>query len=191
MKLPNIALIGRTRSGKDLVYKMIEAQGHDTQRIAFGDALKERFYEIFPEYINKPKPIEHLIFFGQSMRKINEDVWVNATLGKIRVHNHLYKQYGLEEPSYIFTDVRQANEYEACQALKCVFVKVVASPDVRIERMEKLGEKVDPAVLHANTERELESFDYDYIIHNNGTPEMLELKVKALLKKIEKEVTQK
>lgn len=189
MTLPNIALIGRTRSGKDQVFKIIEAQGYDVQRVAFGDALKEKFYDIFPEYNNKPKPIEHLIFFGQSMRKINEDVWVNSTMGKLRVNEHFYEQYGLQKPTYVFTDVRQANEVEACKALNCVFIKIVASPDVRIARMEKLGEKVDVSVLHSNTERELESFDYDYIIHNNGSPETLAIKVKTVLKKIKKEIS--
>lgn len=181
MDIPHIALVGKTRSGKDQVYQILAQKGLHVQRVAFGDAMKEKFYELFPQYVGLPKPTGQIIHFGQSMRVIDEDVWIKLALNAIRVHAVLYDQYGIEPPSYVFTDVRQANELKAVKQLGAVVVKVEASPEVRVRRMRILGETPTQEVLHANTETDLDSFDYDYLIKNNGTHGELETAIDNLL----------
>lgn len=182
---PHIALIGKTRSGKDEVAQLLEGMGYPHERVAFGDIMKEKFYDIFPQYKGKPKPTKEIIHFGQSMRQIDENVWVNYLMGNIRGIQLFHDTYQIDRPVYVFTDVRQQNEYDACRELGCVTVKVVAGDALRVGRMLAIGEDPTEEVLKANTETELDKFETDYTIQNNGTLEDLAEEVKALMIKLE------
>ncbi|WP_144498213.1 hypothetical protein [Bacillus paralicheniformis] len=165
--LPNIALFAKTRSGKDEVFKILKEIGWDVERYAFGDAMKEKFYEIFPDIPREPKPIKAMIDFGEAMRKIDPYVWVKPTMNIMKRRKYELAQAGLQVPSFVVTDVRNWEEYRACKDAGFTMVKVWSSEKTRINRMRALGEEVSRKILDAPTEKRMDQFNYDFVIEND------------------------
>lgn len=182
MKLPNIGLIGKTRSGKDEIYKTLESMGFNVERIAFGDTMKEHFFKCFPHIPKEPKPIELLQQYGQAMREIDEDVWVKPVMEYIRQQKKLRKVMGLEVPAFVFTDIRQPNEYKTVASMEnTVLIKVKSSLENRVERMKALGETPTKEVLEAPTEKIIDKLDADIVLFNNGSLKQLRKQVEKLV----------
>jgi hypothetical protein len=188
--LPDIAFFGKMRAGKDEAFQVIESMGFHVKRVAFGDTMKERFFQTFPWIPKEPKPIAELIEYGQSMRGIDEDVWVRPTMARLKVARDILAQHGLNVPSAIFTDVRQPNELEACIALGCKIVYIHAHENVRVDRMLANGEKVSREVLDAPTEMYIDEWlaqeKADYVLTNNGDRNNLISQVTELIYQIQK-----
>lgn len=183
--LPDIALFAEMRSGKDEFFKILQELGFDVQRVAYGDMMKVKFFEMFPHIPHEPKPIKEIIHFGQSMRVIDPDIWVKLAIGQLKMNRRFIEGAGLKHSTAVFTDVRQLNEYNACKALGCVMVKLEASKEVRVQRMLSAGETVSEEILNASTETVLQSFPYDFKVTNNGTREELMKEVVELVYKIQ------
>lgn len=184
-RLPNIALVAPMRAGKDEFFLVLEELGFPVKRIAFGDAMKGMFRNTYPWIPTEPKPIELLQKFGQSLRSIDEDVFVKPTMSKLWFDQQLCKGQALELPTYVFTDVRQPNEFQAVRDAGFVTVRLEASEEVRIKRMLAQGEKVSKEILNAPTEQFLKSFNCDYTISNNGTREEFKKNIIELIYKIQ------
>ncbi|AVO23066.1 nucleoside kinase [Bacillus phage Anath] len=185
-RLPNIAVCARMRSGKDAFYEIAEELGYHVKRVAYGDTMKRMFHECFPAIPYEPKPIGHYQTFGQSLRAIDPDVFVRPTIGDVLVHKAHLAQYGIDVPAFIFTDVRQPNEFVACtERLNCITIRINASVETRTDRMRAKGEAVRFEILHAETERHLDNFPVNYTIDNNGTYTEYRQQVKNLLEKLE------
>lgn len=185
--LPDIALYAKMRSGKDEVFKILRDFDFNVKRVAYGDVMKEKFFELFPNIPVEPKPIKEIIHFGQSMRAIDPDIWVNHAIGRLKMERKMLEDYNIEHSSAVFTDVRQMNEYEACKALGCVMVRIDSMEHIRVGRMIKAGEAVSEEILRADTELVMDNFEPDYIVENNGTRADLERNVWDLIYKIQSE----
>lgn len=186
-KLPDIAFIAKMRSGKDEAFSILEELGYSVKRIAFGDSMKGMFSNSFPWIPMEPKPIQFLQHFGQSMRAIDEDVFVKPTLSKLWFEKKLAENnnYDYKPVSYIFTDVRQFNEYDAAvNQAGFIPVRIYASEETRIARMIANGETVSQEILNAPTERYLESFPVEYTISNDGTREEFKNEIIELIRKL-------
>jgi hypothetical protein len=188
--LPDIAFFGKMRAGKDEAFQVIKEMGFHVKRVAYGDVMKEKFFMTLPWIPQEPKPIAQLIQYGQSMRAIDEDVWVRQTMARLKVSRDIMAQHGLDIPSAIFTDVRQPNELEACIAMGCKIVYIHAHENVRIDRMLRAGEEVSTAVLNAPTEQHIDDWlaeeKADYVITNNGNRSQLIGQVTELIYQIQK-----
>jgi len=185
-QLPNIAIIGGTRSGKDTFYKYIKSLGYPVKRVAFGDVLKEQFHSIFTEIPVSPKPIKEYVEYGQALRSIDPLVFVRPTLGAVLSHRNWREQTFPDEPmSYIFTDIRQQNEMNAFKKLGGVVVRVFTDECEQSIRM--LMEGVTPTIemFDAPTEKYYKEFEYDHAITNIGTVEEYHEQIDQLLKHLE------
>jgi dephospho-CoA kinase len=183
--LPDIGLFAKTRSGKDEVFNVIKRMGFNAERVAFGDVMKEKFHETFPLIPKDPKPTRQLITFGQAMRSIDNDVWVRPTLNRKKLRADVLAQASLPVPTFVFTDIRQPNEYEAVKSSGAVMVRVEADEKLRAIRMLNLGEKPSPELFNAPTESFIDTFEADYVIYNNGSISDLEKQVTELIFKIQ------
>lgn len=183
--LPNIALTAKMRAGKDEVFKIIDSMGFDVERVAFGDFMKKHFFETFPHIPKEPKPIRLLQKYGQYMRDIYENVWVDKAMQYMEKRKEELSRAGLRVPSFIVTDVRQPNEYEAVRKAGFIVVRIEAPLEKRIERMIALGETVSPEILNAETEQHIDKFQVDYVLYNDGTKEELKRQVIELIYQIQ------
>lgn len=168
-----IAITGKMRAGKDTVYLSLENEiqkalldlpegtSYGVKQFAFGDSLKEMARAEYPsEFENGAKPRRILQEFGQNMRATKgQDVWVNFVDEKVKAFESERKV----SVSFI-TDVRQQNEFDYVCSNGYYTIKVVASDDTRISRMEELGDNFSLEDLTHETELNIDSYHVDYII---------------------------
>lgn len=183
--LPDIGLFAKMRSGKDEVFKILDRMGFDVERVAFGDVMKESFFENFPNIPKEPKPTLQLIAYGQAMREIDQDVWVRPTMSRVQMRKNSLTRANLQVPSFVYTDIRQPNEYQAVKDSGAFMVKIETPLELRVKRMLELGETVTPEVLEAPTERYIDTFESDFVIYNDGTIEDLQKQVTEMIYKIQ------
>lgn len=169
-----IALIGKTRSGKDTAFRILNDLGYNVKRVAFGDYMKIKFHEMFPWIPKNPKPIDAYQQFNL-LTKIDERVWVKPAIGDVYADIGMRDLYGLDPIVYVFTDIRQEHELKAVQELGATFVQITAPEGLRVARAQNLGETLTEKQLNATTELAMDNFniEYDYKVHNNGDIEHL------------------
>ncbi|PEM30183.1 hypothetical protein [Bacillus wiedmannii] len=184
--LPDIALIAPMRSGKDVFYEILEELGYPVCRLAFGDCMKEMAHHEHPEIPCEPKPVEFYQGYGQHKRATDENIFVNATMSKLWFYQELDKEKEIKQ-SYVVTDVRQPNEYEAIKKSGFIPVRIYASEETRIARMVANGETVSQEILNAPTEKYLESFPVEYTVSNDGTREEFKNEIIELINKLTEE----
>lgn len=193
-----IAITGKMRAGKDTVYSILKEELElelnnfnnytdgvfITKQHTFGGQLKYFAELLFPEhFVAGGKPRQLFQDFGQSMRQIDEDVWVKKVDQEIQ--NKLKSTYADVHISYI-TDLRQPNEYEYCKENGFFILRVNATDEVRLARMMADGDNFTKEHLHHETETYVDGYEVDYDINNNFTTqnglEELRKEVKQLVK---------
>jgi hypothetical protein len=164
-----IGLAGYAQSGKDTVAKIL-VDHYGFRRVAFADPIKEMLYDINPvvltdafkqwrlaEYVDihgwektkKEAEVRELLQrLGVAARThLGSDVWVKSALGKVWGPND----------HVVITDVRFKNEAEAIKG---------------IYSLNQLWRVVRPGVSAVNnhiSERDLEDYEFDFDIYNEGT----------------------
>jgi hypothetical protein len=166
-----IGFSGYARSGKDTAGFILATQ-HRYELAAFADRLKMLALILSPEvgsaFINagswgeaKKEPFvrEYLQMLGTAVRSsLGEDAWVHALFSGLDLAR-----------DYAITDVRFLSEARA--------VREAGGLIVRINR---------PGVKAVNdhiSEHQMDDYDFDVIINNDGSVEDLKLKLEAMLSK--------
>lgn len=167
-------LLGKMRSGKDTIAEYaIDKYGFT--RFAFGDGIREVCRLLFPEQMkdgNKPRSLLQNV--GQSMRQIDNDVWVNRCFNDIKNERwKATKAMGSDVLNPIITDLRQPNEYDKCKREGFIFIKVQCDEDIRLKRILEKNDNFDKKDLRHETELHIDTFEYDYLINNDGSLEDL------------------
>lgn len=130
-----IALIGKSRSGKDTVAEYLEKK-YRLHNYKFSYGITEIIKKYFPKDLEKGIKLRgHYIKIGQSLRELDEDVWVNYTLNKI---NYLWGS--LE--NVVISDVRQENEFKRLAGRGFRFIYIECDDDIRNERIKENGEEL-------------------------------------------------
>jgi dephospho-CoA kinase len=175
-----IALIGKTRSGKDSVAEILTELGFPIQRIAFGDAMKEMYHLAHPNVPRSPKPIAEYIRYGTAEREKDSEVFVRPTMSKLWFEQALDKGNDRTR-SYIFTDVRQPNELAAVKEAGFKIIRVFASEEARVARMIANGEEVSKEILNAHTETYTDDYKEDHLLVNNWGKDELQRQIIELV----------
>ncbi|MFJ4529060.1 deoxynucleotide monophosphate kinase family protein [Streptomyces nigrescens] len=177
MSYPNIALMGRARSGKDTIAKRLIHQDAYV-RVAFADPLKDMALRIDP-FINKygsgpmlrlsdveeihgwerakddyPEVRRFLQHLGQSIREQDEDYWLRQGLRKLDVA----AKWNIP---VVVTDVRYPNEYEALRGRGFKMVRITRPEPGQIIDWNSIGGDHE-------SETALSEHEYDVLIRNNG-----------------------
>jgi len=114
-------------------------------------------FEIINEILT-PRLILQILGTECGRDLIHENIWVNATLGKINENNNI-----------IITDCRFPNELFGIKKKNGIVIRVI--------RPEKVSTSTHSSETSLN-----DYSDWDYIIQNNGTIEDLEIKVVEMLR---------
>lgn len=191
-----IALMGKMRSGKDTVAEIIDQEiGHEIpcEQYAFADGIKDVLLDYFLEDVIEldkqgKKPRHHLQHIGQEFRKLNEGVWIGYLDRTIKANAHLHKYRGFADRCVIITDVRQPNEHFYVKNLGYHIIKIDTEDEIRVKRMEDLNQVDDSTAeqMQHETEKYIDSLNYDYVIRNNGSLEDLKQSTKRVLQDIMK-----
>lgn len=177
-----IGICGRARSGKDTAAGYL-ALFYDFRPFAFGDALRESLYFVFPHLPREPKPRAILQRFGQWMREIDENVWIDKTFNAV---DRYAKRKGYDgEPAHIvITDIRQQNEYDRLRAEGYSIIRITASNEERVRRAIDNGDNFTVHDLVHPTEQIVDKFSVDFEITNNGDLESLETQIDDIMREL-------
>lgn len=176
-----IAVTGRLRSGKDSVADILQERDYFTV-YRFADGITDIIEQYFSDDLKIGKPREHYQVIGQSLRQLDENVWVKAL--------HRKRQLGHVIHNELITDVRQPNEVKYCEDHGFKIIKVVADEEIRKQRAFHAGDTWVDSQLQHPTERAVDCIVPDYQIHNNGTFDELVEKVNAVYQQILQEVSE-
>lgn len=166
-----IALVGYSRSGKDSVAEIINNMT-PTIQMAFAGEMKDSFHDMFPHIPRDPKPRMEYEKYGQAMREIYSDVWIDKVAEEVKCYGDNF--------SIIITDVRKPNEADWCKANGFTIVQVLANEDARRERA--VGETMFVPILPS--EMGMWRIAPDHTIINNGTYQELEAATKELIRRM-------
>lgn len=168
-----IAITGKMRSGKDTVARAIAEElnkmGIYPHSYAFGDSLKRYASELYPEeFQNNNKPRELYQWFGQTLRQRNPNIWINQTAKAINHTNDMTKLTNRTHVAHIVTDLRQPNEYQWCKDNGFVIIKIDCHDEVRLQRINGLGDNYKLEDLKHETEQHIDSFKTDFYINTSN-----------------------
>lgn len=146
----SIALYGRTGSGKTTFGELLT--GHGFQHVKAGVACRRLCLELFD---SEAKGIMNRV--ADALRAIDQTVWLRAAL------------HSASDMPFVFDSMRFPQDYVYMQERQCLTVKVVADQTLRLRRLAERGQHYEPErdELH-DAEVSLESFQFDYTVHNEG-----------------------
>ena len=184
-----IAIFGKMRSGKNTVADILMEE-YGFNQFAFGDGIGAIIDEYFPDARKSGKPREHYQHIGQQLRVLDEDVWVNCLLRRVKLSERLHRNLvgmGTKEGEYkvVVTDGRQLNEAKKLKEAGYLIIKVTAPEEIRIERMKASGDNFTKEQLNHETELQVDLIESDIEIFNDGTPEELENMVKSIMRGVD------
>lgn len=189
MSLPNIAITGLMRAGKDAVAAYL-CERYGYTRFAFGDELKRYAHELFDVSAGaneRSKPRELYQWFGQTMRQRDPDIWVRKCFEDICwfTENYAKDEYIAQSPPpIVITDLRQPSEYGRCRAEGYVIIRVTAPEGLRIQRAIDANDTFTYAELAHETESYVKDFAVDYEIENGGTLAELHARIDEVMTEI-------
>jgi hypothetical protein len=166
-----IALSGRMGSGKNQFLSIADRLFPELKLVEhkFASAIYQVMHNIQNNLeVEKHKDGKLLQFLGSHYRETNSDFWVNLFFRDHKPCNH------------IITDVRYPNELKACELRNYYTVKLYRQDELR------LG-SVGNRDIHHISETALDKTsdtNYDYVINNNGSLDLLEGAVHTIISEI-------
>lgn len=158
-----IAIFGKIRSGKDTLGKILIDEYGFTKK-AFAEGIGEIIEKYFPDAFKGGKPRQHYQVIGQALRTLDPNVWVNYLLNNIK---------NLKCENIVITDGRQLNEAKRLKEEGFLIVKVTADEELRLKRMQQLGDVFNEEALQHETELNVDLIEPDIEIFNNESIEHL------------------
>ena len=172
-----IAISGKLRSGKDTIGKqLIEMYGFE--EFKFSSGITKLIQDYFPSNVySKGKLREHYQTIGQSIRGLDENVWIRYTHNQIQEH---LRQHG-SKTNIVITDLRQQNEANYLRENGFTIIKVEALSGLRVQRAKDSGDIFNIDDFNHETELSVDHINADYVLDNNGTLEDLTSQMNMLM----------
>jgi adenylate kinase family enzyme len=150
-----IALIGKMCSGKTYVSKCLMRRCA-LKKFAFADKVKEIAKDLFNMNRKDRKLLQQI---GQSMRNIDQNVWINYLLYKIE-----------DEDRVIIDDVRYPNELQALKERGFTIIKLIVDKKTQQKRLintyrDNYKEHIDN--MNHISEMHIEKMEADYEIKSD------------------------
>lgn len=182
-----LAVCGRIRSGKDTVSAYLEVK-YGFTKFAFADDMKRLLHELFPNIPSDPKPRRAYQVFGEGLRHLDlpgaNHVWINACMRKVDTHIWWHSEVDNRGANVVITDLRTQLEYDTLRANGFTIVRVTAPDEVRIARAISAGDDFTLHDLTHETELEIDNFEVDAEVVNDGTVDDLKAQIDAIITQI-------
>lgn len=183
-----VAFAGRIRSGKDTaadyVAEQYKEEGYHAMKLGFADGIADVIRAYFPGAFDDGKPREHFQVIGQTFRLLDADVWVRVLMERLRLLEGLFDKHSETEAAVIVKDLRQQNELERLHAEGFVTIKVVASEETRLARMDEKGDVYTMEAVNHPTEVSVDGLHTTYTVTNDGTLDELYEKLDLIFEEL-------
>jgi dephospho-CoA kinase len=167
-----IALTGKIRSGKSTASSYL-ATFYDFTPFAFADALKRSFHTAFPHVPGLPKPRAYYQKFGQWARDtLGETIWIDLTFKSVS---------SINPERILIEDARNTNEMDALRANGYTIIRITAPEQLRIKRALDAGDDFTIHDLVHETELNVDGFEVDYEVINEGDTLALSKQLDAIM----------
>ena len=150
-----IAICGKMCSGKTYVSSILNRKCA-LKKFAFADKVKEVAKDLFNMNKKDRKLLQHI---GQSMRNIDQHVWINYLLYKIE-----------DEDRVIIDDVRYPNELQALREREFIVIKLIVDKETQQKRLmetypDNYTEHIDN--MNHTSEMHIDQMEADYEIKSD------------------------
>lgn len=163
-----IALFGEGGSGKDYIANILIRQ-YKFSRYAFSDGIRKLAEEYFPERYNLSEKDRKLLQdIGEKLREIDELIWVKYLFKEINQTTKERDLTSMSPEKIVITDLRQPHEYEYLKNEGYLFIRIQADENIRLKRMKARGDRFNKEDMSHKTESYYNTFEYDFVIENNG-----------------------
>lgn len=172
---PDFVFYGKAGAGKTTCANYLTAK-HGYSKLSFAAELKRIAVQLWGEeaFTDRGK----LQALGSTLRKIDEDVWVNCFIREYEASD-----YG----PVTNDDCRFPNEYWRLKERGFLFVRVMAPEEIRVDRLQRNGKLQDLDQLNHESETALlglervkEGIVPDFTIQNVGSVDTLEETVESI-----------
>jgi dephospho-CoA kinase len=176
-----IGIAGKMRTGKDTIARLMAKDRRGKfQRGAYADELKAYVdHKYGKQEGGKRRAL--LQFVGQKARRLDELVWIKRLQPKIdflRSTGH----------NVVITDVRQQNEIDSLRAQGAYIIRVNVDDEIRKQRIIDAGDEFKEEDFYHITETQIDTFEVDFDIYNNGGLIQLTQQLDAVLVQIDREM---
>lgn len=161
-----IALTGKMRSGKDTVAERIIFR-YGLKEFKLSSGISDTIDLLFGRNPDNKNRLQYQ-FIGQTMRQLDQEVWLKYTMKKIQ---------SAGSSQIIISDLRQENEEEFLRKRGFIIIKVESEDSLRKQRIVDSGDIFNEEEFYHETETSVDNIKEDYIITNNGSLEDLDCKV--------------
>ena len=145
-----IAIIGKICSGKSYLANYLKDK-HNFEILSFGEPVKKYAKEIFNLKFKNREIIQK---FAQSVKEIDNDVWVKYLINNLDKH---------KDKHIVIDDLRFKNEQFALKKRGFIFIKLEIIKDYQIERIKKTyPDHYDVHISRLNDISENNTLEYDY-----------------------------
>jgi len=145
-----IAIIGKICSGKSYLANYLKDK-HNFEILSFGEPVKKYAKEIFNLKFKNREIIQK---FAQSVKEIDNDVWVKYLINNLDKH---------KDKHIVIDDLRFKNEQLALKKRGFIFIKLEIIKDYQIERIKKTyPDHYDVHISRLNDISENNTLEYDY-----------------------------
>ncbi|AXH71081.1 putative adenylate kinase [Bacillus phage BSP36] len=181
MRATPIAICGETRTGKSTAAKYL-IDRLKMVPFSFGDELKKGFHKEYPHILTNPKPVKGYRLYGELKRYVEgNDVWIKKCFDLINRYEEVAENYSwhgiIPEEERVFRpiidDLRQEDEFIACQENGFFTIRIESSKEVRRQRMIEEGDEFTEEDLEFGPESHVNEFPVDFVVVNDGTLEEL------------------
>jgi dephospho-CoA kinase len=177
-RLPHIAFTGKAGAGKSTAASaLVDHLGY--RLVSFAAPLKNAAALIWGPEARTDRSL--LQWLGQIIRERDEFAWVDAAIRQIDDEFNNSPHVTGHAPRIVIDDLRFPNEYHRLKEEGFVIVRVEANRHSRIDRLKANGKLQDEAQLEDTSETALDSYEADYTIVNDGTPEELAEQIRVIL----------
>lgn len=178
----NLFMFGLAGSGKDTAAQIMERL-FKTKSLALADEVRAELtrHTGITEY---RKHRDKLLKVGETYKQIyGQDIWCRKLMDKIR-RGQQTGEYSIND-SFVIKDGRYAHEYDFfVRERGFVPVRVIADRDLRIQRMEERGDKIDFDALAYEEKTFIPKHYFSFNLNNNGTIEELAEQIQDLFESL-------
>jgi len=154
-KLPPIAFLGKAGAGKTSAAEALQKISYKYYRVSFANTLKDAAVLMWgPDARTNRAYLQGL---GRKVREIDPDVWLNSGLREI-------DEFLARGAAICNDDCRFPNEYDALAERGFTFVRLEATEEARVDRLQRNGKLDDISQLQDATETGLDNHD-EYPAH--------------------------
>lgn len=174
-----IAIAGQFCSGKTEACNYLREK-YGFIEVNFATKLKSMVADLFGVKTKERKLLQD---FGEKMRELDKDVWVNYVFN--RTIPELITPMEVTPKRFCIGDMRHPNEVDACKKNNAITIYLKCPLSIRLERYQQLyGRLPTTEELNHASEKLKEEYGFDFVLDSSQKNEYLYYQIDKIISKM-------